>query len=120
MTDEQMLEKFGIVLMTVTHLAQAIIIEYAISKDKSEIAKNECRQFIDVCAPLDRVLTSGQKIPANNESLAMALDVLLKAQECIKNQKVFGKTHSTLIKISTDLTISSIKKLAIALDHRNK
>jgi len=116
MKDDNLLIKFGIVFTTVTQLAQAIILEYAISKDKSETAKNQCREFIDACIPLDTALTTQKKIPANNESLAMALDIVLKAQECIKNERVFDKTTRTLIKITTDITITSIKKLSIELD----
>jgi len=117
MNDAEILQKMMTAFTAIVQLQKCILLEYMITTEKTDTTKAECLGFISACQPFDTLLTE-TKIKANHENLALALDVVVKAQECAKNEVVFGTLEREMLKYSTDIITTTIQALAIAIDHR--
>jgi len=119
MDDKEMQEKFLLVYLTVSQLAKCVILCYANSPEQTPTVMTECRNFIELCKPFNLAVRK-KKLPANNKSLLLALDVIVGAQTCIENKKVFDDIAQFVVKTAADTVTDAIKILAVEIDHRSK
>lgn len=119
MTKKEMLERFQLIYAITEQMMQCVILGYANLPEKTKAVKNESSRFIEICAPFAMAMQQG-KLPANNKTLVIALDISLAAQECVRNEKVFDEFARFVIKMGSDILTDNIKKLAVELDKYSK
>lgn len=114
-----MLERFQLVYAITDQMMQCVILGYANLTEKTKAVKNESSRFIEICAPFAMAMQK-EKLPANDKTLIIALDISLAAQECVKNEKVFDEFARFVVKTSSHILNDNIKKLAVELDKYSK
>lgn len=102
------------VIQAVEQLEKCIVLSY-ITHESSERNQQECVDFIEACRPFDK-FAKERPIKPTALKMATALDVVVKASECVKNDTVFGNIERTMLEFSTDVITKSVKGIAIALD----
>ncbi len=119
MKEQEMLKRFRLVYETITELMQCVILGYINSPEKTNTVKDECLHFIEICKPFHLALQK-EKMPANNQALVIALDVLIGAKKCVANKNVFDDLASFIVTTSSDILTNQIKTLAVELDKYSK
>lgn len=119
MNKKEMLERFQLVYAVTDQIMQCVILGYANSPKKTELVKNQCSRFIEICTPFALAMQK-EKLPANNKTLVIALDILLAAKECVENQNVFDELARYVIKTSSHIITDNVKILAVELDKYSK
>jgi len=104
------------VIQAVEQLEKCIVLSY-ITHENSERNQQEWLDFIEVCRPFDKFAKERPMKPTALK-MATALDVVVKANECVKNDTVFGSIERTMLEFSTDVITKSVQAIAIALDHK--
>jgi len=105
------------VIQAVSHLEQCIVLSYLTHDNNERSNQQECLDFIEVCRPFDKFATE-RPIKPTALKMATALDVVVKANECIKNEEIFGNVERTMIEFANDVITKSVKGIAIALDRK--
>ncbi len=118
MNKKEMLERFQLVYAVTDQIMQCVILGYENLPEKNEAVKNEYSRFIKICTPFALAMQK-EKLPANNKTLFIALDILIAAKEYAENENVddFAKF---VVKTSSHILTDNIQKLAVELDKYSK
>jgi len=119
MREKEMLERFQIVYAVTDQIMQCVILGYENSPEKTKAVENECSRFVKTCTPFALAMQK-EKLPANNKTLVIALDILIAAKECVRNENVFDDFAKFVVKTSAHILTDNIKKLAVELDNYSK
>ena len=119
MNKKEMLERFQLVYAITDQIMQCVILGYENLPEKNEAVKNEYSRFIKICTPFALAMQK-EKLPANNKTLFIALDILLAAKDCVRNENVFDEFAQFVVKTSSHILTDNVKKLAFELDKYSK
>ena len=119
MNKKEMLERFQLVYAVTDQIMQCVILGYATLPEKTKAVENECLRFVEICTPF-RLAMQKEKLPANNKTLIIALDILLAAKDCVRNENVFDEFAQFVVKTSAHILTDNVKKLAFELDKYSK
>jgi len=119
MNEKEMLEDFRLVYETTNELMKCVILGYVASPELNNEIKTECLHFMEICKPFHLAMAK-EKLPANNEALAIVLDILIEAEKCAKNQNVFDNIERFVLKVSGEILTKKIKTLAAELNNHTK
>lgn len=119
MNEKEMLERFQLVYAITDQIVQCVILGYAVSPEKTKAVKNEYSRFVKICTPFQLAMQK-EKLPANNKTLIIALDILFAAKECVNNENVFDDFAKFVVKTSSHILTDNVKKLAVELDKYSK